>query len=664
MALNLGRLFGRNSDGIVTDNKDPERFSSEADGKFGPATEASHYAGTVVPLDNDGETEIASSNPNEIPVAQAHGTDPGWAAIDAVTSPRDTASGQASGVTAMDDWESPTARIQGEGTREGYLADVLEDIPIPSVTEDATDVVLNARGEADAILPYVEQENIYSNNIGGGLLGVTGDGNRGDTSTLERSVPPEGPLNLNNKNPELNRFDSAGSPEGTVGGDGFASHTQPHADGLVLDALGREPNAAQDVFVTELTSPDRGPLAARYEDFNMQDGAAAADISVGGFGGGVDDRSIAPGGHDASQEGLITETGFPAFKSTSGMDDDADAARLDPQAEPDGIMIWNGEPVSHGFTGSDEQVSQLVANLQQRGLIDTSTGEIVWADEASGNFTGSDEETGALLAWLQENRLIDTSTGEVVWLRQPTVGADGLVDQDLEQPDMTTTARQASNLKYETEVTDYAEDGGNAFALPEVNDEVLVARGPAPSPDYNPKELWEAAHREGDPRVKWDLSEYDAGTSAVTVPTQDGTSKEAAIMDDSAAPDGLITEVAFPGADASKNEVAIETLELTHEGATARTAPGIDVWEHAATADGVAQVETAIPAFTAKIGDEASLAMDDGPSTLLAPTGSIPGTDPEALSLNFEEIKFTAPDIEDAIAGDYDGDGSVDGADY
>lgn len=102
--------------------------------------------------------------------------------------------------------------------------------------------------------------------------------------------------------------------------------------------------------------------------------------------------------------------------------------------------------------GSQTQSINSPRDVATGQLIDTSTGEIVWADEVKKNrtrstqFTGSDEELGALIAWLRANRpttsalnaggtilgddvrssgslknrgrvrgLIDTSTGEIVW---------------------------------------------------------------------------------------------------------------------------------------------------------------------------------------------------------------------------------------------------------
>ena len=126
-----------------------------------------------------------------------------------------------------------------------------------------------------------------------------------------------------------------------------------------------------------------------------------------------------------------------------------------PPTEPnaDGILPYLEQQPYHGggeamqdvfvteFTGSDEELGALVAWLRNRNLIDTSTGEIVWADEAQA--TASDEELSALIGWLQGNRLIDTSTGEVVWARQPAAGAKWFVpDMDSDQSGMAIEQNQ------------------------------------------------------------------------------------------------------------------------------------------------------------------------------------------------------------------------------
>ncbi len=63
------------------------------------------------------------------------------------------------------------------------------------------------------------------------------------------------------------------------------------------------------------------------------------------------------------------------------------------------------------FTGSDEELGALIAWVQApratSSLIDTSTGEVVWADEVRS--TRKPSTAG------RSSNLIDTSTGEIVW---------------------------------------------------------------------------------------------------------------------------------------------------------------------------------------------------------------------------------------------------------
>lgn len=135
----------------------------------------------------------------------------------------------------------------------------------------------------------------------------------------------------------------------------------------------------------------------------------------------------------------------------------AEAIGAAPGTNADGILPYLEQQNYHGggeamqdvfvteFTGSDEQMTTVLAHLRERGLIDTSTGEIVWADEATSNFTGSDEELGALIAWLRGNNLIDTSTGEIVWIRQPADGSNWYVPElDSDQSGMAREFSQVS----------------------------------------------------------------------------------------------------------------------------------------------------------------------------------------------------------------------------
>ncbi len=128
------------------------------------------------------------------------------------------------------------------------------------------------------------------------------------------------------------------------------------------------------------------------------------------------------GGGEAMQDVFVTEAVAP---------------------NPQSNLLDAGPVLGDDFTGSDQELGELVSRLQQRGLIDTSTGEIVWADEATANFTGSDEELGALVAWLRGNNLIDTSTGEIVWVRQPAEGSNWFVpEMDSDQSGMAREVNQ------------------------------------------------------------------------------------------------------------------------------------------------------------------------------------------------------------------------------
>jgi len=78
------------------------------------------------------------------------------------------------------------------------------------------------------------------------------------------------------------------------------------------------------------------------------------------------------------------------------------------------------------LTGSDEELGALVAwsHANQKpgrkpktgSLIDTSTGEIVWADEVKGNQPNSSRQRTNRRP--KTGNLIDTSTGEIVWVKR------------------------------------------------------------------------------------------------------------------------------------------------------------------------------------------------------------------------------------------------------
>lgn len=105
------------------------------------------------------------------------------------------------------------------------------------------------------------------------------------------------------------------------------------------------------------------------------------------------------------------------------------------------IVVWNSAKAirSPRDVASGQASNRIASPRTISSLIDTSTGEVVWADEVksakiesnatrnrsyrsgSSAFSGSDEELSALINWARNPRpsssLIDTSTGEVVWLR-------------------------------------------------------------------------------------------------------------------------------------------------------------------------------------------------------------------------------------------------------
>lgn len=235
---------------------------------------------------------------------------------------------------------------------------------------------------------------------------------------------------LNNKNPELNRYENM-DQDGNFGPEvlsldksspklaeavalvdtasatdvdtnakstpvmaelGMAVDPQTQGEGI-LPYLEQQPyhgggEAAQDVFVTEAVAPAQDVFVTEVVSPPPTEG----QVSVFGVGGGVDEA---------------------ARSSGSVMD-------------PGAVL---GDDVQ--FTGSDEELGALIAWLRNRNLIDTSTGEIVWADEARS------EESSEVVAWLRDRGLIDTSTGEIVWVRQPAEGFKWYVpDMDSDQSGM------------------------------------------------------------------------------------------------------------------------------------------------------------------------------------------------------------------------------------
>lgn len=99
----------------------------------------------------------------------------------------------------------------------------------------------------------------------------------------------------------------------------------------------------------------------------------------------------------------------------------------DPGAIP-ANSVWDDTDIVHvveerGFTtGTDEEIGALIAWMRANSLIDTSTGEIVWADEARADGAG---QLRQIAGSLRERGLIDTSTGEILWVRGGHPGGPG-----------------------------------------------------------------------------------------------------------------------------------------------------------------------------------------------------------------------------------------------
>ena len=365
MALNLSKLFGRGGStdnlalsgdvdpmaGLTADgpsmlnNKYPENLAVRVE----LATETGEASNLVA--DNDEASDVDESAEVEIEESLSGGqpSEP--------SAPADPATADETSIAFKESWaevragttdgkfgpETEAAKVlsgQGSGTDEqirGVTADVFVEVdssagPV-SVVEDATDVILNVRGQEPA--------------LGGPDTTSRLRMNQGDTIVTENE----------------------------------------HPKGLYL----RESDGGANV-----TGGLATPGVVQFEDIHL-------GVQGTGPGGpneplGFDRGYISPSAALTGAQAPDTETSF------------------DP-----------AHPYASEFTGSDEQLNFLIEDLRTRGLIDTSTGEVVWADEASANFTGSDEEIGALIAWLQQRNLIDTSTGEITWARQPVGEADGFM---------------------------------------------------------------------------------------------------------------------------------------------------------------------------------------------------------------------------------------------
>jgi hypothetical protein len=521
MALNIGRLFGRGRE-----NPQPEN---------------------IVILDNDGETEVARFAPGTTVDAQG------------ITSPRDPASGQATGITAMDDWE---ARAVAEGAGPAAFE---------SQTRPHADGIVSPRdmasGQATGITAMDDWETPVA--LDSGDQSAASDvpeaavtTSEGDTATHERSMAPNEPLNmLNNKNPELTRYENmvsdhpAGEAAGLytgvndgsllgvteygdarnlpgikveIGAAGLTSQTQPHADGLILDATGQ---GITDHF---------------------------AELIV--------DRAAAP--IDKSTPLLLRDD-----PSQQGVTED--------MAE----IVLNAQDPGSGETArmlSDPGPGQL-SGLHFEDSVRTAPGALDAGFSISDDIGGNSPQPEGILPYMEQSNII-----EEIPIPSVQENAQGFRP---EVDDEVLLARQPLGLKTDSEVTDYAEGGTTNVSVGGFGGGVDERQG-LYSANLGGGLLGATAdHPLGD-----DLGVADAFTVKHSIKGE--------------MPDTLASKWELSEFDASKNEVSIETLEVAHEGINdqtpadwnERSAPGIDVWEHAATSN-VAEVETAIPAIIQKGGD-------------------------------------------------------------
>ncbi|MBK9342704.1 MAG: hypothetical protein IPN07_06585 [Dehalococcoidia bacterium] len=167
---------------------------------------------------------------------------------------------------------------------------------------------------------------------------------------------------------------------------------------------------------------------------------------------------------------------------------------------PPGILanIEQSNLVGDGkFTASEDQIRTLLGNLEQRGLIDTSTGEIVWADAASPSFTGSDEELGALIAWLRTTQPRGDGSGlgagftiadDLINEASAGRGHIGETEKDVLPPgdgddaarsmqpgEQGFTAAEGRSMSFELFSGGGPEADPGAYTLPEVGDQVIVS---------------------------------------------------------------------------------------------------------------------------------------------------------------------------------------------
>ncbi len=334
-----------------------------------------------------------------------------------------------------------------------------------------------------------------SSRPGNGLRDMEIDLGHGGTLVHDESAPDTAAIREIIQKRGDDAFSEVAFPKLDGSDKSFASTTRPFADGLVLDAT-ETPQDGQGAGYQAVPELDANASARTGSGlFNPKEIGADKLDGPGGpqVGSGTDNANrMAEPGHTGDgfmmQDGELYPRGiegaagplkwgtpgrepsnyasieFASVRPESGSNDSElrmdlggtqDGSGTDianRMAEPghagDGFMMQDGELYPRGilpfmegqnFTGSDEQMHQLLGNLREQSLIDTSTGEVQWVAQPLEGFTGSDEELGTLVSWLKDNRLIDTSTGEIVWARQPEGDQWFVPDMDSDQTGMRTT---------------------------------------------------------------------------------------------------------------------------------------------------------------------------------------------------------------------------------
>jgi hypothetical protein len=238
----------------------------------------------------------------------------------------------------------------------------------------------------------VEQSNIYSNNIGGGLLGATGgdeppdgDGANAVEYGLITAVRGEAGGSRGFSLPEVeDEVLWQAGPSGLISEVGF-----PAADGIEQDnggldpvdeqpdfgaAIGREPaakwelsefDASKNEIAIETLEVANEGTAAPLTTWEFSEGLPARDQDVPNADGVAQVETAIPA-ITAAEPGRLE---FPNLKYETEVVDYAEGragettlgfnpkeVSVDRLGEPetaDGIMVWNGEPVSHGVVDDD-----------------------------------------------------------------------------------------------------------------------------------------------------------------------------------------------------------------------------------------------------------------------------------------------------------------------